>query len=295
MPVQKTLPQATTEYGALKTVIMCMANKFDINPLNLPADLMDEASRYQAKHSDIRPYMTKKLHGQQRDLIDVLERNGAEVLLVDPLGSGVLQHYTRDVGFTIHDLFFVARPRREYRRKELQSLEKIVENIENVHRVERGYIEGGDVFVDGDTVIIGKGEETSVEGIAEVEKVLAEKHPEITVKKLTFTHRGVIHADTLFNIIAPGLAIIHRPSFIDDDIAWLENRFELIDATDKECRSLAINTLAIGNGKLVMLKKSKRLADEVSKRGLEPILVNYSEVTAFPGSFRCTTLPVVRA
>lgn len=295
MPMQRITPQATTEYGTIKTVIMCLANKFDLNPLSLPSDLMDEASRYQAEYSDIRPYLVKKLHSQQNALIDILNKNGAEVLLVEPLGSGVLQHYTRDIGFAIHDLFFVDRPRREYRRKELQSLEAIVERIENVHRIESGYIEGGDVLVDGNTVIIGQGEETDAEGIIAVEKILAEKHPEIEVRKLTFTHRGVIHTDTLFNIIGPNLAIIHRSSFVDEDIVWLANRFELIDATDKERRSLAINTLAIGNGKLVMLAQSGRLADEVAKQGLEPILIDYSEVTAFPGSFRCTTLPVVRS
>ncbi|MCF6262646.1 MAG: arginine deiminase family protein [Xanthomonadales bacterium] len=295
MPTQKTLPQATSEYGALKTVIMCMANKFDLNLLRLPSDLIDEASRHQAKHSSMRPYMVKKTRRQQQALIDVLEENGAEVLLVDPLGSGILQHYTRDVGFAIHDLFFVARPRRDYRKKELISLGPIVENFENVHHIKDGCIEGGDVFVDGNTVIIGQGEETSQEATDEVIGVLNARHPEIDVKRLTFTHRGIIHADTLFNIIGPNLAIIHRPSFIDEDIAWLSKRFELIDATDKEARSLSINTLAIGNGKLVMLAPGGRLADEVSKHGLEPILINYSEVTALPGSFRCTTLPVVRA
>ena len=294
MANQKTLPHAMSEYGALKTVIMCMANKFDLNLLRLPSDLIDEASRHQAKHSDMRPYRVKKLRLQQQALIDVLEENGAEVLLVDPLGSGVLQHYTRDVGFTIHDLFFVAQPRRDYRKKELKSLNSIVQSFENVHQIKDGCIEGGDVFVDGDTVIIGQGEETSLEATDEVIRVLNTKHPQIDVKKLRFAHRGIIHADTLFNIIAPNLAIIHRPSFIAEDIKWLSNRFELIDATDKEARSLSINTLAIGNRKIVMLAPGGRLADEVSKHGLEPVLINYSEVTALPGSFRCTTLPVVR-
>lgn len=294
MSLQPIVPQVTTEYGPIKKVIMCMANKFDLNPLSLPHDLIDEASRHQANYSDVRPYKVKKLRRQQQAFIDVLEAIGAEVILLDPLGSGVLQHYTRDVGFVIHDLFFVARPRRNYRKKELQSLEPVIGNFANVHRIERGCIEGGDVLVDGDTVLIGQGEETDQEGIAAVTAVLNEKHPEVKVRKLTFTHRGVIHADTLFNIIAPNLAIIHRPSFIDEDIAWLESRFELIDATDKEARGLAINTFAIGNGKLAMLSPGGRLADAVAKCGLEPVLLDYSEVTAFPGSFRCTTLPVMR-
>ncbi len=288
------MPQATTEYGPIKTVIMCMANKFDLGPGNLPADLFDEASDHQAKYSEVRPYDVNRLHAQQMALIEELERNGAEVLFADPLGSGVLQHFTRDVGFVIHDQFFVDRPRRDYRKQELAGLNDIVGRIGNVHHIRSGHIEGGDVLVDGDTVIIGQGEETDAEGIRAVTEILRDRCPEVKVKTLTFTHRGVIHTDTLFNIIGPNLAIILRKSFCDADITWLEDRFELIDATPEEAKSLAINTLAIGQNKVVMLAPGGRLADAVAKRGYEPVLIDYSEVTAIPGSFRCTTLPVVR-
>jgi N-dimethylarginine dimethylaminohydrolase len=44
-----------------------------------------------------------------------------------------------------------------------------------------------------------------------------------------------------------------------------------------------------------MLETSERLAKEVQRRGLTPILLDYSAVTHWPGSFRCTTLPAVRA
>ncbi len=274
---------------------MCKANKFDLDLANLPPELVDEASLHQMEHSDARPYDVEKLHTQQEKLIEVLEVNGAEVLLIDPLGSGVLQHYTRDIGFVIHDQFFVDRPRRDYRKQELASLAPIIERLENVHHIESGFIEGGDVLVDGGVVIIGQGEETNEEGIQAVTEILRATCPGVEVKPLSFTHRGVIHTDTIFNIIAPNLAIICCSFFSDKDINWLGKRFELINATQAEARSLAINTLAIGNNKLVMLAPGGRLAEEVAKRGLEPVLIDYSEVTAFPGSFRCTTLPVVRA
>jgi len=289
------VPMASTEYGSLKKVIMCMANPFDLDIANLPAELLDEASLYQAEHSDMRPYDMAKVHAQQNELIRVLKSNGAEVIQIEPLGSGVLQHYTRDVGFVVHDQFFIDRPRRDYRKKELKNLGPITRHLKNVHRIETGCIEGGDVLVDGDTVIIGQGEETDIAGINAVINVLQEKLPNISVKTLSFTHRGVIHTDTIFNIVGPGLAILHRPSLIPEDISWLENRYELIDATEDEARMLAINTLAIGDNKVVMLAPGGRLADKLTDHGLTPILIDYSEVTALPGSFRCTTLPVVRS
>ena len=57
---------------------------------------------------------------------------------------------------------------------------------------------------------------------------------------------------------------------------------------------MEINTLAIGGGKVIVHEQSERLAKLLQQRGLTPILVDYSEVTHWPGSFRCTTLPVER-
>lgn len=287
-------PYITNEYDHLSKVVMCLANPFDLDFSNLPADLVDEAAIFQMERNPHRPYDVEKVHSQQRDLIDVLEKNGAQVLLAEPLGSGVAQHYTRDVGFTIHDIFFIARPRRTYRRRELQGFEPVALQIENAYSVSEGFIEGGDVFVDNDVVIIGRGEETDDRGIDFVEKVIHDRGLSLHIKRLTFTHRGAIHTDVYFNIVGPHLAMIHRPSFIEEDVAWLEDRFDLIDVTEQEATTLQTNTLAIGNGRIVMLAPGGSLADRLSNHGLAPILIDYSEVTAMPGSFRCTTLPVIR-
>ncbi len=46
---------------------------------------------------------------------------------------------------------------------------------------------------------------------------------------------------------------------------------------------------------VVVAAKSDRIAGELQARGIEPIRVDYSEVTKIPGSFRCTTMPLARA
>jgi N-dimethylarginine dimethylaminohydrolase len=287
-------PRVESEYGRLRTVIMCMANPYDLDFEDLPADLVDEALIHQHTHNDHRPYDVARVREQQKALVNVIERNGGEVLFARPLGAGVAQHYTRDVGFTIRDVCFRARPRREYRRRELEGLEPLRDRIAGWHNISPGSIEGGDVLVDADHVLIGLGEETTPEAIDEVEAVLQAREVDLPVRRLTFRRRGVIHTDTLFNIIAPETAIIERSCFFDEDIAWLAKRYRLIDATPEEARGLAVNTLALAPDKLVMLSPGGRLADAVSALGIEPVLIDYSEVTALPGSFRCTTFPVLR-
>ena len=58
---------------------------------------------------------------------------------------------------------------------------------------------------------------------------------------------------------------------------------------------MEINTLAIGGCTVIVQEQSERLAKLLQRRGVTPIFVDYSEVTHWPGSFRCTTLPIERA
>ena len=143
-------------------------------------------------------------------------------------------------------------------------------------------------------VLVGLSEATDVHGVEELRRKMAELGNPRKVVPIPFTHGGVIHLDTKFNIAGRNVALFRRKSFQPETIRWFDSHFDLIEATDQETREMAINTLAIGDGKVIMLKTSERLAKEVQCRGLTPILLDYSEVTRWPGSFRCTTLPVER-
>lgn len=287
-------PYVDNEYDPLGHVIMCLANPFDIDMTDPPDEFTDEVAIRQMEANPHRPYNVETVHEQQNQLIAVLRENGTEVHLADSIGSSISQHFSRDVSFTIGGLFFVARPRRMYRRAEIAGLKDILSQIDTVHHIESGTIEGGDVIVDNDTVIIGLGEETSHEGIDEVATALKTRGIDKSIRRIEFTHGGTIHTDTLFNVVAPGVALIHRPSFNSVDFKWLSDRFDLIEATTDECIAVKLNTLSIGGGKVVMAEGTERLAEKMAKRGLEPIIIAYDEVNALPGSFRCTTCPIVR-
>lgn len=103
------------------------------------------------------------------------------------------------------------------------------------------------------------------------------------------------HVNTKFNLVAPHLAVISRHSFEGKSLRWLEQNFELIDATRDETRAIQINTFGIGNGNVVMDARAERLANVLRSKGVNPILLDYSEITCLPGSFRCTTLLLERS
>lgn len=284
------------EHAPLQAVVMCLANPFDADPAALAREAAaDPVLQHQAAHNRFRPYDVALVHHEQTQFIAALRTRGIEVLMAEPIGDCISQHYPRDIGFVIDDLFVCARPRRPYRQRELAGLRALLPRLPRVLTLDAGCIEGGDVFVHGDEVIVGLGEETDQAGVAALAQALEVAGNPRTVTALPLAERGVIHTDTKFNIIGPQLAICHPPAFAPASLAWLESRFDLIPATAEETLALEINTLVIGEAEVVMSSSGRRLAEAVARRGLCPVLIDYDEVNALPGSFRCTTLPLRRA
>lgn len=284
----------TAEWDPLHTVVMAYGTPFPTSFEALMAD-MDEASIHQAEKNDFRPYDVDKVRAEQRAFIAGMEAEGVTVLIANPADELVGQHYPRDIGFVIDDLFIWARMRRAMRTLEQPHIEHIVKRIPRVATLAAGSIEGGDVLVNGPKeVIVGYGEETSPEGVESLRQVLAKNGIEREILTLDMAERGAIHLDTKFNIIGPELAIMDPTSLAPHSKREIERRFHIIGATPDETRGLQINTLMYGKKKLAMSVGSERLANEVAKHGIEPVMFEYGEVNALPGSFRCTTLPLVR-
>jgi N-dimethylarginine dimethylaminohydrolase len=160
--------------------------------------------------------------------------------------------------------------------------------------LERGRIEGGDVVLWGRKVLVGLSEATDPDGVDELRRQLPELGSPREVVPVPFAHRGVIHLDTKFNVVGESVALVARRSFGADTIRWFERHFDLIDATEDEVRGLGVNALAIGGGRVVLDERCERLAGELARRDLQPLPINYAEVTRWPGSFRCTSLPLRR-
>ena len=283
-----------SETATLKQVVMCLANPVSISSL-FRYGAFDIASIHQLLHNRWTFfYDYQKVCLQQQKLINVMQSHGVEVLLADNISSCISQHYIRDIGFAIDDVFFCANLRRSYRQREQQGLQQLLSSFSQVVQLEDGSIEGGDVLINEDYVIIGLGEETDREGIACLKKSLSKLGIKREIIVLEFSHRGVIHLDTKFNIVAPNIGLIYPNSFKSSSLRWLEQHFDLVEVTPSEVANVEINTLSLSPEKLVMLTRSQRLASVLQAKGLEIIQVDYSEVTKLPGSFRCTTLPIKR-
>jgi N-dimethylarginine dimethylaminohydrolase len=283
----------SSEIGTLKKVILCYANPYKISLEEIRTGLMPSVL-LQFCYNKFSAYDYKIVQDEQRAFIKVLENHGAEVLLADNLESSSCQHYTRDIGFAIDDLFVVAKMGTPIRHKEKAAIAKYTNQFSKVAHITKGRIEGGDVMLHQNKVLVGLGEATNLEGIHNLQELLALNNIDREVVPIHFSHRGIIHLDTKFNIVGANVAIFNPRSFKKASLKWFENHFDLIEATDKETQEIAINTISIAPTKLIMKQGSERLGDILSNKGITPIFVKYSEVTKLPGSLRCTTCPIER-
>lgn len=285
-------PHAASEYDAVRTVALRHAGEFT-RPLQGP-DVHPVLARQMAT-STWAPFDPAAVRTQQDTLIKVLTGRGAEVILLDPAPGCSCQHYTRDLGVVVDDVLVLARLNSAHRQPEQAALLRLAEQIANVAVLDAGTLEGGDVMLHTDAVLVGLSEETSPDGVDALRTALGRAGIERDVLPIEFATSGIVHLDDHFNIVAPNLALVHRTVFPAERLHWFEQNFDLIEVTDAEALAVQANVLAIAPGTVVLAHGSDRIAGELAARGIEVIAVDYSAVTTVPGSIRCSTLPLCRA
>ncbi|MEV4129351.1 arginine deiminase family protein [Nocardia sp. NPDC049707] len=235
------------------------------------------------------------MRAQQHRFIDLLRGRGVDVVLADQAPGSYGQHYTRDIGFVIDDVFVVSRLHSRRRQGEFAGVRRLVERIERVAYLDAGTIEGGDVMLHDGLVLVGLSEETSPAGVDALRYQLDQLGSERVVQPIGFACGGIVHLDDHFNIVAPEVALVHPGVFDDAQMRWFAEHFDVIPVTGAEAAAVEVNALALGPGVVVVAERSERIAAELDTRGIEVIPVDYSEVTRIPGAFRCSTLPLARA
>ncbi|WP_283136439.1 dimethylarginine dimethylaminohydrolase family protein [Rhizohabitans arisaemae] len=254
----------------------------------------DPASLRYASNNNVRVPEHERAGRQHADFVQVLKESGARVHTLENLPDVAIQLYPRDLAFAVDDTLFLARSRDPIRRKEQRALFPLLDKIARVERLDAGLIEGGDVIVTGGDVLVGLSEASDLAGVSALRTAFARAGVEREVVPIEFSGRGVVHLDTKFTMVGPGLGYVHSASLTPYSRRLLADRFELIEATDEESRALMVNTVALAPDRVIVDARARRLADALRGNGVEPVPLDFSEVTKFPGGFRCATLPLRR-
>lgn len=274
-------PACDHEYTPLKEVIMCPPAYFDIKEV---------INRVQVAHLD-EPINQNKAKSQFYDVVDKLKKHEVQVLLLTPNRQFTDQIFTRDIGFVLGRSFQIAHMKEPVRQGEEKWLEIwLKENKIPYFKWFEFPIEGGDVLIHGNQLLIGESDRTSSAAIDSLQK----RYPAFQIHSISYPPK-YLHLDCILSILSEKEAIIYPPAFSPQNYEQIKQNWpDLITVTEEEQFGLAVNVLSIGNKTVLSQPQFPRLNQELRRRGYVVEEVDISEIVKSGGAFRCITLPLVR-
>jgi arginine deiminase len=301
---------AQTEYGRLRKVLMHRPTEElrRITPSNRDSYLFRDVVYWRAFQREHDAF-TEALRGE-----------GVEVILLEDLldgrDRGIASRlpnlvYTRDVCSVTYLGALILRMTYQARYPEPLLVGKAMDRLGipiALRVAPPGTVEGGDfVYLDRETLMIGFGTRTNEAGLEMVKGALLGK----AVKELLAVPLPSfrVHLDGGLMILAPDLALIHKPSlemypaylysedgaeliFVEDFLR--ERGIELIYADDAEVRQFGTNIVGIGGGKCVSYEWNERIISELEDRGMDVIRIPGSQLSLGGGGPHCMTCPILR-
>ncbi|WP_077622233.1 dimethylarginine dimethylaminohydrolase family protein [Sediminibacillus massiliensis] len=269
-----------SEYDVLKRVMLCEPQYMTIR------DVINEAQKH---------YKDEGIHietavRQHREFVSKLRACDVEVVLLPYHKKFPEQVFTRDIGFTLGEIIFVADMAQEVRDGEEDQLKQWLEDEEvSYYNLIGDYIEGGDVIIDNSTVFVGLSNRTNQNAANHLRKLLTDKE----IVTIPFKEK-YLHLDCVFNVISPDEALCFPEALGKQEMEVLNARYDLIEVTSEEQFTLGTNVLNIGEKRIFSLPVNKNVNKQLRERGYDVIEVDISEIIKSGGSFRCCTLPILR-
>lgn len=271
----------------LKKVIMCTPKYYTFNGINvITKSWMDKGD---SEYNDV---MVK----EWQTLVDAYEDNGIEVIQMDTSKEYEVMTFARDFGGMVKEGAIIGKFRHPVRQVETPLYEaKLKElGVPIIARVNAGCMEGGDIWmIDEHTIAFGLVDRTDIAGLENLREQL---------QKFGYTVVGVpsrpenLHLDMIFNIVAPQVCLASTSQLPYEFLMMLKRRkFEIIDVAPEDVFKHGCNVEAIGNNKVVAIKKNKHINDKMRALGLEVIDVPLDQILHAGGGPHCLTFPVERA
>lgn len=269
--------------GKLKQVLMSYPQYLSIEPINVIS-----------KHFKDHQLDKKKIDEEFNLLVQTYQNLGIEVFFLPPSETYPDSVFARDFGACLKDGYILGRFKHEYRKNERKAYEKKMQelNIPQLFKVHEGYFEGGDFFfLDDKTIVIGLLERTNQIGYQEIKEHFKNQYEVLFVE----SDPEFLHLDMCFNLIDEHLALICKDAF---DISFLQElqkrNIELIEVSKEDIFRHGLNVQALGDKKVLALKKNHDINLQIKQKGYEVIELDITEILKCGGGIHCMTFPLKR-
>ena len=162
-----------------------------------------------------------------------------------------------------------------------------------------GRLEGGDVvWLDRQTVAVGRGYRTNAEGIAQLRTLLGDTIDELIEVPLPHW-RGpadVFHLMSILSPVSDDAVLVHAPLLPVPFREWLMAReITMIDVAPEEFETMAGNVLALAPRRVLMLAGNPRTRARLQEAGIEVLEYAGDEISRKgEGGPTCLTRPLLR-
>lgn len=163
-----------------------------------------------------------------------------------------------------------------------------------------GTVEGGDtLWLDEQTLAVGRGYRTNEAGIEQLRAILAPVG--VAVRRTELPHwRGpgqCLHLMSLISPVAPDLAVVYPPLMATPFVEELRRRaIRFVEVPDEEFATLGCNALALAPARVLVVDGSPRTRARLEAAGCDVLVYEGSEISHNrEGGPTCLTRPILRA
>jgi N-dimethylarginine dimethylaminohydrolase len=228
-------------------------------------------------------------------LASALTEAGIDVFWERPHPDHPWQVFARDSGVNTPLGVLVGRHRHDSRRGDEEFAMKSLEGLGSpvVGRVARGAVEGGDCWlVDEETLVIGAGSCSSLDGIANAAEILSPHG--IQVLPVEFDPKWS-HLDLIFSVIGEKIALFNDEALPPAFQRFLKDRgWRLVPLPTAHVRPACCNVLSLGEGRVLSFAENETVNDLLVSEGLEVLVPPLEEFAKMGVGPRCLTFELER-
>jgi N-dimethylarginine dimethylaminohydrolase len=236
--------------------------------------------------------------------VELLRRTVPEVhFLPEDSRTGLDSIYVRDAALATGQGLILCRMGKELRRGEPAAIGDFARTagwpiLGAIH--EPGKLEGGDiVWLDEETLAVGRGYRTNADGIRQLRRMTAAFVRDVVEVSLPHWDGpgDVLH---LMSMVSPvdrrKLLVYSRLLPVPFRERLLESGFELLEVPETEYATMGCNVLAVAPGKCLALAGNPRTADVLAKAGVEVSTYQGRQISSKgAGGPTCLTRPLLRS
>jgi N-dimethylarginine dimethylaminohydrolase len=235
-------------------------------------------------------------------VVDALEDHDVDIVQLgnayDHLAESL---FVRDVGFAIEGGMVIGKMVEETRQGEERRLsERITElGIPIYHTVHGpgGFESGNMVWLNEETVAVGRSRTTNAEGIRQIRTVLETYDIEVLEVPIfgSTESTGQTHLALVFSMVAPDLALVYPQAVPPEFLDTLHDRgIETIEVPMREQRNRATSTVAVDDQTVLLPAGNPVTRNALVERGLNVTELDLQEIQKAGGGLKGLVLPLER-